>query len=66
MAMESLLRSIGVFSVWHLVLLTTGLTVIGRMRPGRAFLVSFVTWVFPALLGAATFSFLEKIRSLTM
>jgi hypothetical protein len=66
LAVESLLRSVSIFSIWHLGLLTVGLTVFGKMKPGKAFLVSFVTWIFPVLLGAATFSLFHQVRSLTM
>lgn len=66
MAVESLLRSVTLFTVWQLALLTIGLTVAAKMKPGRAFLVSFTTWLLPVLLSAASFSFFEKIRSLTM
>lgn len=65
MAVESILRSISVFSVWYLVLLTVGLVILGKMRSVRAFLVSFIVWVFPVLLGATALSFFDKIRSLT-
>lgn len=66
MAAEGMLRSITVFTVWHLALLTVGMTVLARLSAKRAFLVSFVTWAFPILLGAASFSFFDKIRSLTL
>jgi hypothetical protein len=66
MAVESLLRSVTLFSVWHLALLTIGLTVMAGIKPARAFLVSLIVWLFPALLGAASFSFFEQIRSLAM
>lgn len=66
MAVESLLRSVTLFTVWQLALLTVGLTVAAKMKPGRAFAVSFATWLLPVLLSAASFSFFEKIRSLSM
>ncbi len=65
MAMESLLRNISIFAIWHLALMTIGLSELGKLTILKAVFVAFVSWAFPVLLGAATFSFFDRARALT-
>lgn len=48
--MESLLRRVNVFSLWHLTLLITGLSIAGGLERKKAVAVSLVTWLVPLSL----------------
>lgn len=64
--LESLLRSISVFSLWQLMLLITGLSVVGELERKKAVAVSLVTWFSPILFSAGVFMFFDKIRALSL